>query len=100
MLPVRLDTGYFDAIVVVTFVETDGSVDEQGGIAGNQSCRSCPESVLRSCTGWRSGLVLTCLDTEVRAAVCVSTFPASHIALVLGKLTDLSVRKKSQDHKG
>lgn len=79
MLPVRLDTGYFDAIVVVTFVETDGSVDEQGGIAGSQSCGSCPERVLRSCIGWRSGLVFACLDTEVRAAVCVSTFPASHM---------------------
>lgn len=52
MLPVRLATGYFEAIVV-TFVETDGSVDEQGGVAESQSCGSCPERVLRGCTGWR-----------------------------------------------
>ena len=51
MLPVRLDTGYLDAIVVVTFVETDGPVDEQGGIAGSQSCGSCPERAPRSCIG-------------------------------------------------
>ena len=84
MLPVRLDTGFFDAIVVA-FMETAGSVDEQGGVSENQSSELCPERVPEELHRKEIGLVFACLDTEVRTAVCASTFPDSHMHSCQGR---------------
>lgn len=99
MLPVRLDTGYLGAIVAVTFMETDGSTDEQEGVAESQSRGLCPGRVLRSCIGCRAGLAFPMPGFWSKNSCVCFHIPSLTHALMLGKLKGLSVRKKSQDNK-